>query len=81
MNTSFQNFEVLPDNLIIDEFFCDEFFVAVLNNDLLKYPNTLLLAKILIDGTKKVLVSLTDEEYERAINKYNQLKILFEGEN
>lgn len=72
--------ENMPDNLIIDEFVCNNNHIAVLNNDLLKIPDRLILAKIENQNEFYNLISLTKNEYDEAQKTYYEIKNLFEGD-
>ena len=79
-NSSLDDIKFYDESLIIDEFPCDNFEVAVLNNSLLN-SQKLIFAKIIWINDKKTISALSAEEYLLAIKTYNTLKILFEGEN
>ena len=76
-NSSAEKLETMPDHLIIDEFIFNNTLIVVLNNELLKIPDSLILAKI---NNANHLCALSQEEYNQAEKYYNNLYDLFQGE-
>ena len=76
--------KIVPEEMIFDEFICEDERIAVLDNKLMKglvEEDALVLVKLVPDKDGYELKSLTEEEYDKAYKKYQELLKLVEEDN
>ena len=70
----------LKPDVIEDEFYMDNLHIAVINSKYLGDEEGIALGKLVADEEGYVLDALTDEEYIKAVEKYEELQMIFSEE-